>query len=166
MTPYTILTYPDIRLFHESKNVLDNEFDDSLKMIIDRLFITMRVHEGIGLAAPQVNIHKRIIVIAFDNHNLTLINPVIIEKSSDIDGIVEGCLSVPNVSGYVERSKDIKIRYRNLDGSYSELKATGLLAICIQHEIDHLNGVIYINRMSNIRKIILLKKYKRLSNKE
>lgn len=163
MKPYEILIYPDPRLFLKASEV--RSFDDNLKMIVDRMFFTMKINEGIGLAAPQVNIQKRIIVIAFDTYNLTLINPIILSKSSETTGIDEGCLSVPSVRGFVKRSQQIKISYQDLSGTELILETNGLLSICIQHEIDHLNGVVYLNRMTELKRYFTVKKYNKLHKK-
>lgn len=165
MVSYEILKYPDSRLFKKSEEVDSSMFStDILKNIIDRMFYTMHLNEGIGLAAPQVNIHKRIIVIRFDKYNLTLINPVIINKSENLQTFKEGCLSVPNVNANVKRPKEIEIEYYNLNGELQRLKAEGLLSTCIQHEIDHLNGVVYIDRLSNVNKYLISKKIKKLKS--
>lgn len=165
MVSYEILKYPDSRLFKKSEEVDSSMFNtDILKNIIDRMFYTMDLNEGIGLAAPQVNIHKRIIVIRFDKYNLTLINPVIINKSENLQTFKEGCLSVPNVNANVKRPKEIEIEYYNLNGELQRLKAEGLLSTCIQHEIDHLNGVVYIDRLSNVNKYLISKKIKKLKS--
>lgn len=165
MLSYEILKYPDSRLFKKSEEVEKELFNtDFLNNIIDRMFYTMHLNEGIGLAAPQVNIHKRIIVIRFDKYNLTLINPTIINKSKDLQTFKEGCLSVPNINANVKRAKEIEIEYYNLNGKKQYLKADGLLSTCIQHEIDHLNGVVYINRLSNINKYLISKKIKKLKS--
>ncbi len=165
MVSYEILKYPDSRLFKKSEEVDSSMFNtDILKNIIDRMFYTMDLNEGIGLAAPQVNIHKRIIVIRFDKYNLTLINPGIINKSENLQTFKEGCLSVPNVNANVKRPKEIEIEYYNLNGELQRLKAEGLLSTCIQHEIDHLNGVVYIDRLSNVNKYLISKKIKKLKS--
>lgn len=161
MQPYEILTYPDHRLFLKAYEVVD--FGDDLKMMVDRMFLTMKLNDGIGLAAPQVNIQKRVIVIAFDSYNLTLINPSILSKSEATTGIDEGCLSVPSVRGFVKRNQSIKITYKDLNGKELFLEASGLLSICIQHEIDHLNGVIYLNRMTDLKRYMTIKKYHKVN---
>jgi peptide deformylase len=165
MLEYEILKYPDSRLFKKSEEVDNTMFNtDILRNIIDRMFYTMHLNEGIGLAAPQVNIHKRIIVIRFDRYNLTLINPTIISKSENLQTFKEGCLSVPNLNANVKRPKEIEIEYYNIQGEKQQLKAEGLLSTCIQHEIDHLNGVVYIDRLSNVNKYLISKKIKKLKS--
>ena len=161
MKPYEILIYPNPRLFLKASAV--TVFNDDLKMVVDRMFFTMKINDGIGLAAPQVNIQKRIIVIAFDSYNLTLINPLILSKSVETTGIDEGCLSVPSVRGFVKRNQKIKISYQDLNGNDLILEANGLLSICIQHEIDHLNGVVYLNRMTDLKRYITVRKYNKLN---
>lgn len=164
MESYTILKYPDKRLFKKSEDVKEDEFETKeLINIIKRMYHTMKINNGIGLAAPQVNIHKNIIVLSVENTKITLINPKIIQKSNEVTSLVEGCLSMPNVSGSVTRSKDIEVHYSDEYGKRFSLKCTGLLAKCIQHEIDHLNGVLYVNRMEGLKKRFLLKKYEKLN---
>ncbi len=164
MEPYEILKYPDKRLFIESVDVKDTEFkSNDLINIIDRMFFTMKINEGIGLAAPQVNIHKNIVVMEIENKKLVLINPKITYKSEEKTTLDEGCLSVPYVSGNVLRPRDIEVSFYDINGNNSHLSCSGLLSKCIQHEIDHLNGILYINRINGIKKQILLKKYEKIN---
>lgn len=164
MEAYKILKYPDKRLFQTSKVVNSSEFKTSeLNEIVSRMFLTMKINDGIGLAAPQVDIHKRIIVMEIEQKRLVLINPSIIYKSEEKTSLVEGCLSVPMVSGSVERPRDIEVEYFDVNGVRYQLKCTGLLSKCIQHEIDHLNGVLYVNRIEGLKQRILLKKYEKIN---
>jgi peptide deformylase len=164
MESYTILKYPDNRLFKKSEDVKIEEFKSKeLIETVKRMYHTMKINNGIGLAAPQVNIHKNIIVLSVENTKMTLINPNIVYKSNEMTPLVEGCLSIPNVSGGVNRPRDIEVHYNDEYGQRFSLKCTGLLAKCIQHEIDHLNGVLYINRMEGLKKRFLLKKYDKLN---
>lgn len=164
MYEYEILKYPDERLLLVSSEVEYQLFGTKeLKNIVERMFLTMRKNSGIGLAATQVNIQKRIIVIAFDTYYYTMINPKILEISKEKHSLVEGCLSVPKTNGKVIRPHRIKVEFFDTDGNKQELIAEDLLSSCIQHEIDHLNGIIYINRLSEIRKYFTMKKIKKMS---
>lgn len=160
MERYEVLVYPDERLFKESSIVMDDEFGTfELLNVIERMYLTMFSEDGIGLAAPQVNIHKRIIVFNVDNLKFVAINPVITFKGGKQLNMIEGCLSVPSVSGKVKRFEQINLSFKDSYGKEHHIETTGLLAQCIQHELDHLNGILYINRLSEIRKYFLLKKY-------
>ena len=131
------------------KSKLVSNFNDRLKILIDDMYETMDVAYGVGLAAPQVGILKRVIVI--DNRDeengkrFYMINPEIIEKEG-VEVGMEGCLSVPGKQGTVERSKDIKVRYNDLSGEEKIMYAEDFLARIIQHEIDHLDGILYTDK--------------------
>lgn len=158
MTPYEILKYPDKRLFCVSEKVEDSLFGTfELKKIIDNMFLTMKINNGIGLAAPQINIQKRIIVIYINGKSLILINPNIIEKSLTKHSIFEGCLSVGYIGAKVKRSNIIIVEYYDLKGIKNIIKAENIWASCIQHEIDHLNGVLYISRINGLKKYFINK---------
>ncbi|MGL6148264.1 MAG: peptide deformylase, partial [Plesiomonas sp.] len=125
-----------------------------IQRIVDDMFDTMYEEEGIGLAATQVNIHQRIVVIDLSedrNERLVLINPELIEKSGDT-GIEEGCLSVPGSRALVARAESVKIRALNYEGQPFELEADDLLAICIQHEMDHLEGTLFVDYLSPLKR--------------
>ena len=148
MAKLTILEFPDPRLRTKASPV--DSVDAELNSLIDDLFETMYAAPGIGLAATQVDIHKRLLVADVtadktDPH--VLINPVIVEK----DGVTvteEGCLSVPGYFEEVERAEHIRVRYLNRDGDEVEMEAEGLLAVCIQHEMDHLEGKLFVDYLS------------------
>lgn len=164
METYEILKYPDKRLFMKASAVEEIEFDNnSLGEIVEKMFATMTHYKGIGLAATQVNIHKRIIVIEIDEQQYTIINPEIMKVSEVLAVTREGCLSVPQVNGDVSRPETISVRYRDIKGNYQEIHATGLLATCIQHEIDHLNGIVYVDRMKGLKRNMLLRKYDKIN---
>jgi len=164
MDTYEILKYPDKRLFVKALPVKEFEFgDNSLASIVEKMFATMTHYKGIGLAATQVDIHKRIIVIEIDDNQYTIINPEIMTVSENLAVTREGCLSVPQVNGDVSRPESISIRYRDIKGNYQEINATGLLATCIQHEIDHLNGIVYVDRMKGLKRNMLLRKYDKIN---
>ena len=142
-----ILCYPDKKLRTVAKAV--EVVDDVIRTQVTDMFETMYDAPGIGLAATQVDFHQRVIVIDVSeeqNEPLCLINPKIIEKSGEIEW-EEGCLSVPNYYESVKRSNDITVRALDQNGKEFEIKASEILAVCIQHEIDHLNGVVFPERM-------------------
>ena len=128
--------------------------DDKLRQTIKEMLQTMYSADGIGLAAPQVGINKQLIVIDIaldqpDEPPLVLINPKIIQSSSNLCNSEEGCLSIPGVYLEVTRPDEIEISYKNEQGKPCKLKATGLLSRAIQHEMDHLNGVMFVDRVEN-----------------
>lgn len=131
------------------KSKLVSNYNDRLKVLVDDMYETMDVAYGVGLAAPQVGILKRVIVI--DNRDeengkrFYMINPEIIEKEG-VEVGMEGCLSVPGKQGTVERSKDIKVKYNDLSGEEKILEAEDFLARILQHEIDHLDGILYTDK--------------------
>lgn len=140
------------------------EIDDDLRRLVDEMFETMYAAEGIGLAAPQVGISKRVFVMDIRDPEVeprAVIDPVIVESSGSDRGD-EGCLSVPGISDLVERAADLVMDGRDLDGHPIRIEASGLLARCIQHEIDHLDGILFIDRLSPMKRKILLKKYEKL----
>lgn len=152
MTTLNVLIYPDERLRTIAKPVTD--VNDEIRAIVENMFETMYKEEGIGLAAPQVNIHQRIITIDLDSENpnrIVLINPEILESSGET-GIEEGCLSIPGFRGLVPRKEKVKVKALDRNGEEFILEADGLLAICIQHEIDHLNGVLFVDYLSPLKR--------------
>lgn len=147
-----VLHFPDERLRTVAKPVA--QVTPQLKQIIEDMFDTMYEEEGIGLAATQVNIHQRIVVIDVSeerDERLVLINPEIIETSG-IETMEEGCLSVPDTRADVQRADHIRVRALNIDGETIEFEADELLAVCIQHEIDHLNGKLFIDYLSPLKR--------------
>ncbi len=154
MSVLEILYFPDERLHEKSTPV--TEFDDKLETLVEDMFETMYMAEGIGLAAPQINVLKKIVVIDVKNEKkpedqLVLINPEIIAKEGET-GIDEGCLSVPELRAHIDRAEKVTVKAQDLKGNFFEVKADGLLAICIQHELDHLNGVLFIDYLSTMKK--------------
>ena len=152
MTTLNVLIYSDERLRTIAKPVTD--VNDEIRAIVENMFETMYKEEGIGLAAPQVNIHQRIITIDLDSENpnrIVLINPEILESSGET-GIEEGCLSIPGFRGLVPRKEKVKVKALDRNGEEFILEADGLLAICIQHEIDHLNGVLFVDYLSPLKR--------------
>lgn len=158
MAVMTILKYPDERLRTVAKPV--EQVNDALRGIIEDMFETMYGSEGVGLAATQVNVHQRLFIADCSENQiepLTFINPEIIER----DGLhenEEGCLSFPNVYAKVERAGKIKVRALDKNGDTFEREAEGLLAICIQHEIDHLNGKLFVDYLSPLKRDRIRKK--------
>ena len=153
-----ILKYPDKRLRTIAKPVVS--VDKTIKQQVEDMFETMYEATGIGLAATQVNFHQRIIVIDISdqcNEPICFINPEIIEKSGEIQW-EEGCLSVPDYYENVIRANDIKVQALNQHGETFELEASEMLSVCIQHEIDHLNGILFVDRLSKLKQKRLKKK--------
>jgi peptide deformylase len=136
-----------------------------LRQLIDDMFETMYAEEGVGLAAPQVGIGQRIIVI--DPHEdgipgFALINPVIVESSPLVERGEEGCLSIPGIKDIVERSSTVVAEGLLADGTTRRLEAAGLLARILQHEVDHLNGVLFIDRLSPLKRKLVLAKWQKV----
>ncbi|SPY38362.1 peptide deformylase [Pasteurella canis] len=147
-----VLVYPDERLKIVAKPV--DMIDDNVREIIDDMFETMYHQEGIGLAATQVDIHQRIITIDIEGtkeNQYVLINPEILESCGET-GIEEGCLSLPGMRGFVPRKEKVKVKALDRQGDEYILEADGLLAICIQHEIDHLNGIVFADYLSPLKR--------------
>ena len=153
-----ILEFPDPRL--RKKAVPVSDVDDDLRALVDSMFETMYAAPGIGLAATQVDEHRRLLVADISlekNDPHVLINPEILKK----DGVAvteEGCLSVPGYFEEVERAERIRVRYLDRDGNPLEKEAEGLLAVCIQHEIDHLNGKLFVDYLSEAKRQRIRKK--------
>ena len=158
MANLTILHFPDERLRTVAKPV--DQMDDALRALIDDMFDTMYDAPGIGLAATQVNVHKRVIVIDVSeekNQPLVLINPEIVEKTGE-EEMDEGCLSVPGIYERVQRADRVKVRALDRNGKPFELETGGLLAVCIQHEIDHLDGKLFVDYLSALKRQRIKKK--------
>ncbi len=153
-----ILEFPDPRLRTRASPV--TAVDDELQKLIGDMFETMYAAPGIGLAATQVDVHKRLLItdVSADKDDpYVLINPEILEK----DGVIntdEGCLSVPGYYEEIERAEHIKVRFLDREGAEVELETHGLLAVCIQHEIDHLNGKLFVDYLSEAKRTRIRKK--------
>jgi len=148
-----ILHYPDPRLHTKASPV--TEVTDELRTLIRDMAETMYEAPGVGLAATQVNVHKRIVVIDVSEDKTGLrvfINPVLSRCEGSQVG-EEGCLSVPGIYDKVERAERVTITYMDLDGTERKLEAEGLLAVCIQHEIDHLNGTVFVDHLSQLKQL-------------
>ena len=147
----TILEFPDERL--RKKAAVVKTVDDKIKKLVDDMLETMYESKGVGLAATQVDVHQRVIVIDVSEEKdapLFLINPEIIEK----DGIKEseeGCLSVPGFYEKVKRAEHIRVKALNREGQSFEFEARDLLAVCVQHEMDHLNGKLFVDYISSLK---------------
>lgn len=120
--------------------------NERISILAEDMIETMNENEGIGLAAPQVGILKRLIVIDIGNGPMIMINPEIIEKDGE-QIITEGCLSVPNKNGDVKRPEKLKVKYTDLDGKTHVVKTEGLLSVVISHEVDHLDGILFIDKI-------------------
>lgn len=160
-----ILKYPDPRLFTIAEDVLEDEIkSEHTKNIISDMFETMYVSNGIGLAATQVNIHKRIIVMDHTGPEreapIHLINPVIVDGSGN-ERYKEGCLSFPNVKVFMDRRRFVTISYFNCNGDRLQKNFYDIEAVCIQHEMDHLNGVTFVDNLSPLKKELVLRKIKK-----
>ena len=161
MTLLKIITIPDSRLKTKSNKI--HNFDSELKRDIKNMYETLYESEnGIGLAAPQVGLLKRLIVIDLKEDNksnpLTLINPKILNKSDEKFINQEGCLSIPGYYADIERSQKIEYQYYDEKGTRRKTTAEGLLSICIQHEIDHLDGILFIDYLSKLKRKMALEK--------
>jgi peptide deformylase len=158
MAVRTILEYPDPRLRTRAEPV--TRFDAALGTLIDDLLETMYAAPGIGLAATQVDVHKRLIVIDISNeHNepLVLINPEILEREGEAS-TEEGCLSVPGIFDEVKRAAKIRLRAQDRSGESFERSYDDILAVCIQHELDHLEGRLFVDYLSDLKRERIRKK--------
>ena len=158
MTILNILKYPDQRLYKVAREV--KVVNNEIKTLISDMAETMYEAPGIGLAATQVDFHQRIIIIDISedkNNLLVMINPILLESKGE-EFNQEGCLSVPEVFEKVKRAEWIKISAIDINGKKFELEADGLLAVCIQHEMDHLEGKVFVDYLSNLKKNRIKKK--------
>ena len=163
-----IVLYPE-KVLRETAEPVD-KVDDQIRQLLSDMAETMYAAPGIGLAAPQIGILKRIIVVDTQEREdpgdktglLKLINPELLEQSGEIE-MEEGCLSLPGITENVKRPGYVKIKALNEDGQEVVLEATGLLSVCLQHEIDHLNGVLFIDHLSRLKRNMLKSKLKKIS---
>ena len=161
MTIRKILTEPDPFLRQKSVNV--EEVNDEIRSLMDDMLETMYNAPGIGLAAIQVGVPKRVIVIDLSKNDekknpFYLVNPEILSKSRKDASYEEGCLSVPNQFAEISRPDTCKVKYLDYEGKVKILDAKGLLATCIQHEMDHLEGILFIDYLSKLKKSMIIKK--------
>ena len=151
-----IVTFPSKVLREETKPITD--FDQDLEKLVEDMIDTMRDAPGVGLAAPQVGVSKKLVVVeygseeddSFPKQLFVLANPEIVERSEDIVRGVEGCLSVPDLVGSVDRARVVTVRAQDQHGKNLKIRAEGWLARIFQHEIDHINGILYTDRTNDI----------------
>ncbi|PID43626.1 MAG: peptide deformylase [Gammaproteobacteria bacterium] len=159
MSKLTILEFPDPRLRKVARPV--REVDDALRKVIDNMFETMYDAPGIGLAATQVDVHKRLMVIDVSEDKskpLVFINPEIEILEGEPHAMQEGCLSIPGFYEEVTRIDHIRVKALDREGQPFEMEAEGLLAVCIQHEVDHLDGKLFIDYLSSLKRNRIRKK--------
>ena len=184
MAIHEIIEAPDARLKTVSTPV--EVFDDDLKALVSDMFDTMYAANGIGLAAIQIGVPHRLLVIDLqpddteaepepcdhDGHHhhhqptkkepRVFVNPEILDPSADVKSYQEGCLSVPDIYADVDRPSRCRVRWQDLDGALHEEEMDGVMAVCIQHEMDHLNGVLFIDHLSRLKRSMALKKLDKL----
>lgn len=166
MAILSVLQFPDARLRNKALPV--DRVDDEIKQLVSNMFETMYEQHGVGLAAIQVNIPQRIIVMDVSETQaapLTFINPEITEREG-VQFESEGCLSFPGVFDKVERSDKIRVKALNKEGEEFQLDAEGLLSICIQHEMDHLEGILFIDHLSRLKQERARKKLEKMRRRE
>jgi len=161
---HEVVKYPDPVLAKRGEEV--TVFDAELKTLVNEMFESMYIAQGIGLAAPQISISKRITVIdvSFKKNpkdKIVLINPEIIDRTGK-QLEEEGCLSLPDIREKVSRAEWVKVRAQDADGKTFEIEGTELLGRCMQHEIDHLNGVLFIDHLSRLKRELVLRKIKKM----
>lgn len=186
MATREILEVPDPRLKVVSTPVEPHEFNADLRTLVEDMFETMYDAPGIGLAAIQVGVPKRVLVIdlqpddpdappvecSHDGHKHThpatkkeprvFINPVILDPAAELSTYQEGCLSVPEIYADVDRPATCTVRYQDLDGNTHEEALDGLMATCLQHEMDHLEGILFIDHLSRLKRAMVLKKLEKI----
>jgi peptide deformylase len=163
----TILMLPDPRLRLVGAPVL--KVDEGIRALMDDMLETMYAAPGVGLAAIQIAVQQRVIVLdvakrvdeAAAPEPLCLANPEILWASEELSTCQEGCLSIPDVFEDVERPARVRARYLDRDGRAQEIEADGILATCLQHEIDHLNGVLFIDHLSRLKRDLLMRKFRK-----
>lgn len=163
-TIYEIVKYPDPVLAKKGEPV--TVFDKKLKTLVDDMFASMYEAQGIGLAAPQIGLSQRLTVIDVSfkknpEEKIVLINPEIIEREGQ-QYEEEGCLSLPEIRDKVKRAAKVKVRAQNVNGEWFEIEGEELLARAFQHEIDHLDGILFIDRLSRLKKDLTVRKIKKL----
>ena len=164
-----ILIIPEPKLRAISKPV--EKIDGEIRKLVEDMFETMYDAPGIGLAAIQVGVDKRVVTIdtardGEDSKPVALINPEIIAASDEVSVYSEGCLSIPDFYEEVERPARVAVRFMDLEGKIREVEADGLLATCVQHEIDHLNGVLFIDHLSRLKRDRVIKKFTKQAKRE
>ena len=169
MATRTILTLPDPRLRLVSKPVA--KVDAAIRKLVEDMFETMYGAPGIGLAAVQVGVSRRVVTMDLAKKDepknpKVYINPEILWASEERSTYEEGCLSIPEYYEEVERAAQVKVGYTDLDGNAQEVEANGLLATCLQHEVDHLNGVLFIDHISKLKRSRVIKKFAKAAKRE
>jgi peptide deformylase len=163
-----IITIPDKRLRQVSEPV--EKIDASIRKLVDDMFETMYKAPGIGLAAIQIGVPKRVVTMDLSKKDdeqqpQVFINPELVWASDKKSTREEGCLSIPDYYEEVERPAEVKVKYLDLDGKPQEIEASGLLATCLQHEIDHTNGVLFIDYLSKLKRDRITKKFTKAAKK-
>ncbi|MGQ4274763.1 peptide deformylase [Terrihabitans sp. B22-R8] len=171
MSIRAIHVIPDALLRQKAEPV--TIFDDELRTLIDDMLETMYAAPGIGLAAPQIGIMKRLAVVDVSSREdgeaeapIALINPEIVWSSEEMSVYQEGCLSIPDVYEEVVRPERIRVRFLDRDGEEQEIEADGVLATCIQHEMDHLDGVLFIDHISKLKRDMVWKRFVKTAKRE
>lgn len=163
MSILNIITYPHNNLRQKAEPI--KHIDESIKQIANDMLATMYQQNGIGLAGNQVGVLKQIIVIDIQPDEvpapLVLINPKIVTLSDELVESDEGCLSIPGISATIKRFSQVTVEFQNLENKTQLIEVDGLLGVCLQHEIDHLNGILFIDHLSPLKQEIILKKYKK-----
>ena len=164
MSILPLVIAPDERLNRKSEPVA--VFDDGIRRLLDDMLETMYANDGIGLAAVQVGVHKRCIVIDIGVRDGTrtpikFVNPEIVRKAENLSVYTEGCLSFPDQFSDVERPETVTVRYLDEHGAEKTLEADGLLATCLQHEIDHTDGIVFVDHISSMKRDMILRKLKK-----
>jgi peptide deformylase len=165
MAVLSIIKAPDPIL--KKHCVLVGVVDDEIRTLMDDMLETMYVAPGVGLAAPQVSVHKRVIVVDTsrgdtDRSPIRMADPEIIESSDDLAVYDEGCLSFPDQYAEVERPAKVRVRYLDYDNEVQEIEAEGLLSTCIQHEVDHLDGKLFVDHITMLKRNMILRKMSKL----
>ncbi|MGU3576901.1 peptide deformylase [Brucellaceae bacterium C25G] len=163
MTIRPIIRFPDPRLQQKAETV--TQFDDALKTLCEDLLQTMRAAPGIGITAPHIGILMRVVVleISLETKHKFYINPEIIEASTETIRHQEGSVSMPDMVDEIERHAKIRLRYQDLEGNVHFESSEGLLSVCHQHEIDQLNGLFWLQRLSRLKRDRLIKRYSKLN---
>ena len=169
MTIYPIIVAPDPRLKIKGKPV--EKVDDEIRQLMDDMLETMYAAHGIGLAAAQIGVDKRIIVVDVahekdESDPMCMANPEIVWVSDDDVQREEGCLSLPEQYSEVTRPEAIRVRYLDRENEIRETEADGILAVCIQHEIDHLDGVLFVDHISSLKRNMILRKLTKIKKQE
>ena len=163
MTELSILLHPDPRLKKISTQVTN--IDERIKKLCLDMIDTMYSHSGVGLAAPQVGVLKRVVVMDCSDEGekspVTLINPEIVWSSEEVSKFEEGCLSIPHIREEIKRPSSVQVKFTDISGISKESYFKGLWATCIQHEIDHLNGKLFIDYLGPIKRSFITKKMKK-----